>query len=161
MLQSSGILARTKSNRAGERGIANKLSELLDAIKECREETSENTRLPVDQQLRDLFPSTGRSNRSPVAVPSGHSSSSSSTSDSCQLGATAQSTSQTIQSVKDSKPDSRGKGIENFLRNSSQVSSSRGKRKKVKTSTVTCLLKDIYFLTSKTDQVQCYISISD
>ena len=135
---------------AGKRGqsVANKLSELLDAIKDCREETNEksNTQLPVDQQLRNLFPSIGQPNR----YESNKSGNSSSCSSSCQ------STSQS-QSVNDSfKPESRARGIENFLQKRKLAPSSRvAKRKKVKsTSTVACILKDIFFLTSKTDEVQ-------
>lgn len=128
--------------------VADKLSELIDAIKDCSGEAEENnTQLSTNDQLRNLFPSIAPHNRTGNNDINTSSKSSNATS--------SKSSNATCSSAGFGKHNA--SGIENFLKGKRSSTSRSSNRKKAKssksTSTVTAILKDIFFLVDHTGQV--------
>ena len=136
-------------NNADSKSVSEKLGELTDAIKDCQQETDDksDTQLSVNQQLGKLFPSIAPKPRSHPGE------SSTSTSAACAS---------TTTKIDNNSANDNTRGIENFFKGKRVTSGRWVNRKKSKSpkssspSTVTAILKDIFFLTEKTDRVPKY-----
>lgn len=126
--------------------VVDKISELIDAIKDCNEgQKDDNTPLSVNDELRKCFPSIGPHNRAENAS----STATASTPSSKMINNAASG-------IKTSVGKHVSRGIESFWKGKrlSSNSSRTSNRKKVKSgSTITSMLKDIFFLVDNTCQV--------